>query len=151
MRGWARCAQLHIFLHKISRILVRSVERVYEIDGYGNEQAIAVEVDNAIQPTDDVTIYFKDNPGDTTGQIYYDAYLWPFNGQITSTSVPLSLPSKTHTGLLFFMVSKMLEVDKDGRSIYNEEEKAKWLRDWTTFANQGAHPKPDIPADRGAV
>jgi hypothetical protein len=140
---------LGILQYTISDTDVRNVERVYYIDGFNEKQDIPVEIDNAINPDDTVTVYFKDDPGATTDQYYYDGYVWPFNGQITSTSVPLSLPSKAQTDLLFFMVSKMLEVDKDGRSIYNNEEEDMWLKDWFTFANQGAVLEPRVPKNQG--
>jgi hypothetical protein len=43
----------------------------------------------------------------------------------------------------------MLEVDKDGRSIYNREEELYYERDFFTFANQGASIEPNIPSEQG--
>lgn len=129
--------------------LVRQVSRVYTYDSFDCEEDVAVQTTQPINVGDDVIIYFAENPGDTTGEIYYEAYTWPTNGQLTSTSVPMSLPEKVQTGLLFYMVSEMLEVDKDGRSIYNEEEKNKRLNDYFTFANQGAEIEPGYPDPLG--
>lgn len=129
--------------------LVRQVARVYIVDSYGEKCDIPVETSRALSPDDDVTIYFKEDQGDTTGEIYYEGYTWPQNGQISSQNVPMSIPEKVQTGLLFYMVNEMLEVDKDGRSIYNEEEKQKRLRDYFTFANQGAELEPTYPTPLG--
>jgi len=128
---------------------VRQVSEVYYYDTYDEKVRVAVESTQAIDVDDSVTIYFKEDPGDTTDKFYYEGYVWPFNGQISGTSVPMSIPEKVQTGLLFYMVSEMLEVDKDGRSIYNEEEKAKRLKDYFTFANQGADVEPDYPNPLG--
>ena len=128
---------------------VRQVGKVYVVDGYGEKVDVPVEVTEAISSDSSVTIFFKEDPGDTTGEVFYEGYLWPPNGQITSQSVPMSIPEKVQTSLLFYMVSEMLEVDKDGRSIYNEEEKQKRLRDYFTFANQGAELEPTYPSTLG--
>jgi len=128
---------------------VRQVSRVYYYDSYGEKATVAVESTQAIDTDDSVTIYFKQDPGTTTDKFYYEGYTWPTNGQLTSSSVPMSIPEKVQTGLLFYMVSEMLEVDKDGRSIYNEEEKQKRLKDYFTFANQGADLEPTIPNPLG--
>lgn len=135
--------------YSISDSNVRQVAKVYMIDSYGRKEDIPVEVTESITPGDNVTVYFKDDQGDTTGEIFYEGYTWPQNGQITSQSIPMSIPEKVQTGLLFYMVSEMLEVDKDGRSIYNEEEKQKRLRDYFTFANQGAELEPTYPSPLG--
>jgi hypothetical protein len=132
-----------ILQYSIQDPLVRQVARVYYIDGYGEQIDIPVETTQSIDTDDLVTIFFKEDQGDTTGEFFYEGYTWPFNGQITSGSIPLSVPEKVQTGLLFYIVSEMLEVDKDGRSIYNEQEKEKRLKDYFTFANQGADLEPD--------
>lgn len=129
----------------ISDNQIRQVSCVYYYDSYGDKIEAEVDTTESLDVNDNVTIYFKDNPGDTTDKFYYEAYTWPFNGQLTSLAIPLSLPEKVQTGLLFYMVSEMLEVDKDGRSIYNEEEKQKRLKDYFTFANQGASTEPSTP------
>jgi len=138
-----------ILQYTISDGSMRTLTEIYTIDGYDERVIVPTEIESALSPGDDIIVYFKEDPGTTTEQYYYDAYLWPFNGQITSTSVQLSLPSKAQTDLLFFMVSKMLEVDKDGRSIYNDEEEQRWLRDWFTFANKGTGSEPSTPKYRG--
>jgi hypothetical protein len=138
-----------VLQYSIPDVNVRQVARVYVIDGYGDKVDIPVEVQEAIEPGESVTLFFKEDQGDTTGEIYYEGYLWPPNGQISSQTVPMSIPEKVQTGLLFYMVSEMLEVDKDGRSIYNEEEKQKRLRDYFTFANQGADLEPTYPSPLG--
>lgn len=135
--------------YTISDSSIRQVARVYYYDSYGDEIEEEVDSTQSLDVDDNVTLYFKENPGDTTDVYYYEAYTWPTNGQITSLSVPLSVPEKVQTGLLFYMVSEMLEVDKDGRSIYNEEEKQKRLRDYFTFANQGASSEPSTPKPLG--
>jgi len=129
--------------------LVRQVARVYTIDGYGERQMVAVETEESLRPGADCTLYFREDPGTTTGQYYMEAYLWPQNGQITSSSVELSVPEKVQTEALFYAVSKMLEVDKDGRSIYNLEEEDRWFRDYFTSSNQGADLEPTIPDEGG--
>lgn len=138
-----------ILQYSISDTSVRQVARVYIVDSYGAKEDVPVEVVEAIEPGDAVTVYFKEDQGDTTGEIFYEGYTWPHKGQITSQTVPLSLPEKVKTGLLFYMVCEMLEVDNDGRSIYNEEEKQKRLRDYFTFANQGANLEPSYPTPLG--
>ena len=129
----------------ISDGLIRQVSRVYYYDSYDDKVDVSVDTTQSIDVNDNVIIMFSENPGDTTDKFYYEAYTWPTNGQITSLSIPLSLPEKVQTSLLFYMVSEMLEVDKDGRSIYNEEEKQKRLKDYFTFANQGATTEPSTP------
>jgi len=129
----------------ISDKSIRQVSRVYYYNSYGDKTDVSVDTTQSIDTDDNVVIMFLDNPGDTTDKFYYEAYTWPTNGQITSLSIPLSVPEKVQTGLLFYMVSEMLEVDKDGRSIYNEEEKQKRLKDYFTFANQGASTEPSTP------
>jgi hypothetical protein len=128
---------------------IRQVSRVYYIDGYGDKIDVPVQVEEAINPGDGVVLYFAEDPSDTTDQYYYDAYTWPFNGQITSASIPLSVPEKIQTDYLFYLVSVMLEVDKDGRSIYNRQEEEYYERDFFTFANQGASIEPNIPNEQG--
>lgn len=129
--------------------LIRTIETVYYYDDYGDKSEVPVEVDFAIEPGDSVVVYFSEDPGTTIQQYYYDAYMWPFNGQVTSTSIPLSLPETIQTEYLFFKISKMLEVDKDGRSIYNADEEKRLNKEYFTFANKGARLYSRIPDDMG--
>ena len=138
-----------VLQYVVSDKLVRQVSRVYTLDTYEQEINEPVEIDPALEPGGDVTLYFKDDPGTTTDSFYMEAYTWPQNGQITSSAIPLSLPVKEQMEVLFYVVSKMLEVDKDGRSIYNIEEEDKWLRDYFTTSNQGTDLKPTIPNEGG--
>lgn len=133
----------------ISDTDIRQISRIYYVDGYGDQIDVSVQVEEAINPGDNVVVYFMENPGDTTDTYYYDAYVWPFNGQITDSSVPLSVPEKVQTDYLFYLVSTMLEVDKDGRSIYNREEEKYYERDYFSFANQGANSEPNTPNIQG--
>jgi len=133
----------------ISDPLVRQVARVYYLDSYGEKVNEPVETQEALKAGGDCIIYFRDDPGDTTDTSYMEAYTWPQNGQITSSTVDLSLPEKVQIEALFYVVSKMLEVDKDGRSIYNVEEEDRWLRDYFTSSNQGADLEPTIPNEGG--
>jgi hypothetical protein len=128
---------------------IRQVSRIYVIDVYGDKITVPVQSEEAINPGDGVIVYFAEDPGTTTDKYYFDAYTWPFNGQITSSAVPLSVPEKIQTDYLFYLVSVMLEVDKDGRSIYNKEEELYYERDFFTFANQGASIEPNIPSEQG--
>lgn len=141
--------QAGVLQYTFSDTSIRQVSRVYLIDGYGEKVTVPVQVEEAINPGDGVVVYFAEDPGTTTDTYYYDAYTWPFNGQITSASVPLSVPEKIQTDYLFYLVSVMLEVDKDGRSIYNREEASYYERDFFTFANQGASIEPNIPNEQG--
>jgi len=124
--------------------LIRTVPRVYAFDIYGKKVDVQVESDNALNPGQDAAIYFREDPGATTDQYYYDAYTWPTYGQITDTSVPLSVPDDVQTTLLFYLVNKMQEVSKDGRSIFNIEEEKRYWKGFYTFANQGADFEPEI-------
>jgi hypothetical protein len=123
--------------------LIRTITRIYKIDVYGEKQDVQVESDNALNPGDDAVVYFREDPGETTDIYYYDAYTWPINGQITSTTVPLSVPDDVQTTLLFYLVTKMLEVGKDGRSIFNVEQEKRYWKDFYTFANQGVDYEPE--------
>jgi len=141
--------ELGILQYTLDDTSIRQVARVFWIDGWGVKQDVPVQVDEAISPGDGVVLYFAEDPGTTTDQYYYDAYTWPQNGQITSSTVPLSVPEKIQTDYLFYLVSVMLEVDKDGRSIYNRDEEKYYERDFFTFANQGASIEPNIPNEQG--
>jgi hypothetical protein len=123
--------------------LIRSVPRVYAFDSWGKKVDVQVEGDNAANPGDPAIIYFREDPGETTDTYYYEAYTWPMNGQITNTSIPLSVPDDVKTTLLFYLVNKMQEVSKDGRSIFNIEEEKRYWKDYYTFANQGPDFEPE--------
>ena len=166
---------LGILQYTIADTTIRQVPRVYVLDncdggyGYGCSAGysygytygypvsplrrqtweVPTQTTEGMDSDDNVTVYFEKDPGTTTDKYYYDAYTWPHNGQIESLTVPLSIPEKVQTGLLFYMVNEMLEVDKDGRSIYNEERKEKLLKDYFTYANQGAKLEPSIPSPLG--
>jgi hypothetical protein len=140
---------LGISQYTISDKSIRQISRVFYYDGDNEKVDVPAETTQSLNTDDNVIVYFKDDPGTTTKEYYYDAYVWPQNGQITSTSIPLSVPEKVQLELLFYMVSKMLEVDKDGRSIYNKEEVDEWINDYFNFANQGADTEPTIPNDQG--
>jgi len=96
-------------------------------------------------PESNVIITFAKDPGDTTEQYFYDAFLWPINGQLTTDTVPLSLPESVQTGYLRYLVTKSLEETKDGRSIYNDEQAEKQEKEFITFANQGARLRKTVP------
>ncbi len=140
---------LGIQQYTISDKDIRQISRVYYVDGYNEQVNVKVESTQSIDTNDNVIIYFDEDPGTTTAKYYYDAYVWPQNGQVTSTSVALSVPEKVQIELLFYMVSEMLEVDKDGRSIYSRDVVEQWLNDYFNFANQGANSAPTIPGDQG--
>ncbi len=140
---------LGIQQYTLSDTNIRQVSRLYTVDGYDQKVDVEVQVEEAINPGDGVVLYFAEDPGTTTDEYYYDAYTWPQNGQITNASVSLSVPEKIQTDYLFYLVSVMLEVDKDGRSIYNREEEKYYERDFFTFANQGASIEPNIPNEQG--
>jgi hypothetical protein len=137
--------QANILQYSIADTQIMTITSVWAIDSFGKKITIPVEMDMANEFGDSVTIYFPEDPGETTKTYYFDAYLWPFNGQITSTSIPLSVPERVQTELLFNIISKMLEVDKDGRSIYNDQQERKWLLDYFNYANQGAKPSTGLP------
>lgn len=135
---------------------IRQISRLYYYNsgdgdiGYGRKSSeynidISAQVDESLSPDGNVVVYFEENQGTTTGKIFYDAYVWPHNGQLTSTSVKLSVPEKIQTKLLFYLVSEMLEVDKDGRSIFNESQVNKFYKDFFTFANQGVKTELSTP------
>jgi len=145
---------------------IRQVAKVYTKGTYGayggygselyntyydeyNENDVPVEVEESLDSDTAVTIYFEQNPGTTTDKYYLEAYTWPKNGQLTSTSVSLSVPEKVQTGLLYYCVAVMLELDMDGRSISFLDLKAAALADWFTFANQGAKRKSNTPIPKG--
>lgn len=112
---------------------------------YAPRQHVPVQVTESLDVDDNVTVFFDTDPGDTTEQYYYDAYTWPTNGQLTSTTVKLSVPEKVQTGLLYYMVAVLLELDKDGRSISFLDLKEEAFRDYFTFANQGAKIQTNVP------
>lgn len=119
---------------------------------YGNNDydvTVPVQVTEALEVGDNVTVFFERDPGTSTEQVFYDAYTWPQNGQLTSNTVPLSLPEKIQTKLLFSKVAKMLEIDKDGRSIFSKQEVDDHMKDYLTFANQGAKIEDGTPVPWG--
>jgi len=141
---------------------IRQVAKVYMNEAYGtdsgytcdpyydtNEVDIAVEVEESLDTDTAVTIYFEENPGTTTDKYYLEAYTWPKNGQLTSMSVSLSVPEKVQTGLLYYSVAILLELDMDGRSISFRDLKKEALADWFTFANQGAKRESNTPTPKG--
>jgi hypothetical protein len=138
-----------ILQYTLPNTSIRQVARVYYIDTYGKEIDVAMDSDESAEANDTVTVYFEENPGTTTDKFYYDAFTWPTNGQLTSTSIPLSVPERTQTGLLYYIVTRMLEEGMDGRSLYNDEKEGQKLKEWIGFANKGAKRQPNIPTPVG--
>jgi len=128
-----------------SSLNIREVAKVYKIDSYGRKEDVAVESTIAMDTTDYVVLDFEEDPGNTTDTYYYEAYTWPTNGQLASTSVKLSVPESIQTGFLRYIVTRMLEEGKDGRSIYNVDEEDKHEKAWFRFANAGAKLESNIP------
>jgi hypothetical protein len=124
---------------------IREVARVYIYDSYGNKQDVAVESTIAMDNEDPVVIDFAKDPGDTTDKFYYEAYTWPTYGQLASTSISLSVPESIQTGYLRYIVTRMLEEGKDGRSIYNIDEEEAQKKNWLRFANAGASLESNTP------
>lgn len=117
---------------------------------YMQYEDIPAQVQESISTDSNVVVYFDLDPGDTTNYYYYNAYTWPTNGQLTSTAVQLSLPESVQTGLMAYIVTRMLEEDKDGRSIYNVEREKALYKLYYSFANQGARIFPNTTVPREA-
>lgn len=142
-----------VFQYTVPDTNIRMVSKVYlkdSINTYPTERryyqsVVPVETQESIDPDSNVVIYFKDDPGATTDTFYYEAYTWPFNGQLTSEAVPLSLPETIQTGLLYYCVAVLLELDRDGRSISFLQLKDTAKGEFFTSSSKGARIQSNTP------
>lgn len=140
---------------------VRRVSRVYSLNsnnyngyntylGYKQPQArnyssspevdVPVDSTEALDPdgTSVVKIIFpsQNNPNTTTETFLLEQYEWPT--QLTSEIIPLSIPDKYKTTLLYYKVLRLLEEEGYGNSIYNEQKESEYESKWLKFANRSA-------------
>lgn len=132
-------------IRQVSKVYTKSSIQTYTSERSYYDTQIPVEVQESIDPDSNVIVYFEIDPGTTTDLYYYEAYTWPFNGQLDSESIPLSLPEKIQTGLLYYSVAVLLELDRDGRSISFLQLEEEAIGDYMNFASQGAKTVPNTP------
>lgn len=132
-------------IRTVSKVYVRESLNTYYSERVYSQLIVPVDTQSSIDPTSNVVLYFVDDPGATTDTFYYEAYTWPFNGQLESENVPLSLPEDIQTGLLYYTVAVLLELDRDGRSISFLDLEKTAMSEFMNSASKGARPTKNTP------
>lgn len=132
-------------IRTVSKVYIKESVNTYYSERQYTQTPEPVETQESIDPTSNAVIYFQDDPGDTTSQFCYEAYTWPFNGQLESETVELSLPESIQTQLLYYSVAVLLELDRDGRSISFMDLKEKAKSEFFSFAAKGAKLQKNTP------
>lgn len=132
-------------IRQVSKVYLKESLNTYLSERKYTQLVVPAETQESIDPDSNVIIYLQDDPGASTDKFYYEAYTWPFNGQLDSETVPLSLPESIQTGLLYYSVAVLLELDKDGRSISFLDLKENAKKEFFTSSSKGARLRPNTP------
>ena len=142
-----------VFQYTVPDSNIRTVSKVYlkeSMNTYFRERVytqlrVPAEIQASIDPDSNVVIYLETDPGASTDKFYYEAYTWPFNGQLDSETVALSLPEDIQTGLLYYAVAVLLELDRDGRSISFLDLKETAKKEFFTSSSKGSRIETNTP------
>lgn len=124
--------------YKVTREFDKGLNRYCQRD-------LDFEQHESLRYGDPVILYFPPDQdlGDTTTTYRMQAYAWP--PQVTSESVPLSLPEPFLTGMFYHLIKGKVEEAAYGQDIYNDP---KFLRELGQFTVGDANSRRMVTPQR---